>query len=53
MHKQRYVQKKKSANTIRIRMIESFGDYVAGKEYTVDLLLADFLATTNNYAVKV
>lgn len=53
MHKQRYAQKKKVNNTTRVRMIETYGEYVIGKEYRVDSTLADFLVESNGYAVRV
>ncbi|MEK5036174.1 hypothetical protein MKY96_32515 [Paenibacillus sp. FSL R7-0302] len=53
MHKQRYIQKKKVANTVRVRMIKSFNDFVEGREYHVDSLMADFLVVGNRLAVQV
>ncbi|WP_157891928.1 hypothetical protein [Paenibacillus crassostreae] len=53
MYKQRYNQKTKNGNTVPILMIQTFGDYLEGKEYTVDLLLADMLVTHEHCAVLI
>ncbi|WP_157756175.1 hypothetical protein [Paenibacillus crassostreae] len=53
LYKQRYNQKTKNGNTVPILMIQTFGDYLEGKEYTVDLLLADMLVTHEHCAVLI